>query len=136
MIKIFVSLVLSIFLLYSTSLPAEENREVDLTNGIIDEILKLKNDLKSLRKELRKGLIENIDKWPSGSYCILKSGSCPVGFTSSRGALHALWMFQSQKGYVVESEFGDSKIKHHGSKNRIPDSNDWHGELTISTCCK
>ncbi len=74
--------------------------------------------------------------WPEGHYCILKSGSCPSGFTASRGALNALWMVRSDGGYLVESNFGESWIKHHGSKDQKPDSPDWHGELVIATCCK
>ena len=74
--------------------------------------------------------------WPEGHYCILKSGSCPKGFTASKGVLNALYMYKGDSDYLLESTFGESWIKHHGAKDRKPASNDWHGELVISTCCK
>ena len=76
------------------------------------------------------------DIWPEGHYCILKSGACPAGFTESRGVLNALWMYRGDNTYLVESTFGESWIRHHGAQDRNKSSNDWHGELVISTCCK
>ena len=101
------------------------------------EIIEIENrHIKDELNTVKQSLLNQPGKWPPGSYCIFKKGMCPAGFTPTTGALHALWMFQSQKGYVVPAEFGDSSIRHHGAKDRNPVINDWHGEIVLSTCCK
>lgn len=73
--------------------------------------------------------------WPDGHYCILKSGGCPDNFSGYRGALHAIWMIRGDRNYVVDSQFGDSWIRHH-IPGQNPANPDWYGEFSIEACCK
>ena len=95
-----------------------------------------------LNQKIKKIQDENIRlankeaQWPKGKYCILKSGNCPSGFTPLTGGLRALWMYKGNQRYLTQGTFGDSYIIHHGSKERNPEGNDWHGEINIWACCK
>lgn len=97
-------------------------------NPNVDGVFNLLNRVTDL--EQRK------PSWPDGHYCILKSGECPANFNGYRGALHAIWMLKSSNNYVTESKFGDSWILRHAPIGQNADNPGWHGEFSISTCCK
>jgi hypothetical protein len=78
-------------------------------------------------------LFRYIDQWPSGSYCILASGSCPSGFSRRSGYMKAISLFASDGRYIKQETFGDSKIKCHGGCGQY---GNWIGELYINACCK
>jgi hypothetical protein len=73
-----------------------------------------------------KTKLATLPAWPDGSYCILKKGACPPGFTKhSVGLLNIqvshsmLWLYQS---------IGDSRITCHNSDCS-------HGNLYLNACC-
>jgi hypothetical protein len=74
--------------------------------------------------------------WPSGSYCIFKSGTCPEGFSVQGMALQGIKMWESAKNsgasesyYVSGSYVGDSVATW---ENRPIDN----ALMRIQACCK
>ncbi len=61
------------------------------------------------------------------------AGTCPVGFTGYYGYLRALSMYAVNDQYLLESTFGASSIKCHGSECGA--TGNW-GELHMFVCCK
>jgi len=68
--------------------------------------------------------VSSISKaWPSGSYCIWRSGNCPPGFTTPASTCTHWPKSSGSAGYYY---FGSSFVHHYGK----------HAHLEIHTCCK
>ncbi|MES9851982.1 MAG: hypothetical protein ABW170_09135 [Candidatus Thiodiazotropha sp. L084R] len=75
--------------------------------------------------------------WPEGQYCIVSNGSCPSGFQKTDGYIRALAIFPNgdRSTYIKETspKIGGIFIQCHGKCDK---SDEWVGEIIVSTCCK
>merc|ERR1719494_1251570 len=65
-------------------------------------------NIKNVKLESKVKHLEENPTWPSGSYCILKNGECPIGFTRVENGIHALKMWSCTGGFTGKGNFGSS----------------------------
>ena len=66
--------------------------------------------------------------WPSGRYCVGKSGSCPSKFLANSGFIRGIKIESASS--VAKVQFGDSQLTTSGSC-----SNHFCGKIELATCC-
>merc|ERR1712080_72925 len=126
-----------------SEVPTLVNKIVDVVKDDITSTMRKEND-HSLAEAVRKLTIRlddlqkkydelKVPKWPSGSYCILANGNCPVGFRRDYGFMRAISIFGPTTNYITPANFGSSRIQCHG---RCGQFGNWIGELHLTTCCK
>ncbi|CAB4013110.1 Hypothetical predicted protein, partial [Paramuricea clavata] len=116
-----------------TSLDNKYASEVSKLRSEIQNVDKKTNTLTNNVNQLGTKVQKVADQWPSGSYCILASGSCPAGFSRRSGYMKAISLYAGDGRYINQGTFGDSKIQCHGGCGQY---GHWTGELYINACCK
>ena len=104
-------------------------RYEDTSNLLMEALQSQTNYLKQLERKVND--LEAHPRWPTGSYCILKKGKCPIGFTHVENGVHALKMWSCTGGFSGKGNVGDSIIgKHKNCQNGN------YGDVVIHACCK
>ncbi|XP_028395015.1 uncharacterized protein LOC114519141 [Dendronephthya gigantea] len=116
-----------------TSLDNKYASEISNVRSSIQNVDQKTNTLTNSVNQLQTRVQQVAGQWPSGSYCILASGACPVGFSRRSGHMRAISIYAGSSDYIKQATFGDSKIQCHG---RCGQYGNWIGELYINACCK